>query len=97
MATYRSATRAISLDNLYGPRGADPALALITRCDFTRRNYSRAELYVLDIRKIQDHIDQLSLNPNLDTTKVMAKSDMNSRNRCCDCDAASPCRIFAEI
>ena len=83
--------------NLAGPRSGDPALALIARYDFTRRNYSRAELYVLDIRKIQDHIDQLSLKPNLDATTVMAKSDMNSRNRCCDCDAASPCRIFAEI
>ena len=97
MATYRSATRAISLDNLYGPRGADPALALITRCDFTRRNYSRADLYVLNIRKIQHHIDQLSLKLKLDATRVLTKSNLDVSNRCHDCDAAIPCRIFAEV
>jgi hypothetical protein len=40
---------------------------LITRCGFSRRDCSRAELHVLNIRHIQHHAAQLSLKLKLDT------------------------------
>jgi hypothetical protein len=41
--------------------------ALIARCDFSRRNCSRAELHIHNIRHIQHHAAQLSLRLRLDT------------------------------
>ena len=40
---------------------------LTARCGFTRRDCSRAELHVLNIRHIQHHTAQLSLKLKLDT------------------------------
>ena len=40
---------------------------LITRCGFSRRNCSRAELHIYNIRHIQHHAAQLSLRLRLET------------------------------
>lgn len=42
---------------------------LTSRCGFSRRDCSRAELHVLNIRHIQHHTAQLSLKLKLDTGK----------------------------
>jgi hypothetical protein len=43
--------------------------SLTTRCGFSRRDCSRAELHVLNIRHIQHHTAQLSLKLKLDANK----------------------------
>jgi hypothetical protein len=46
---------------------AETAESLVAPCGFARRNFSRAELYVYNIRHIQHHAAQLGLRLRLDT------------------------------
>lgn len=52
--------------------GGEDADTLIAPCKFPRREFSRAELHVYNIRHIEHHVAQLSLRLRIDTGEGVA-------------------------